>query len=236
MKYFEWKFLLVGAVMAFAAGAAVALKPSRTLQDTASFALEEIIVRSFGDWIVDPNVIPIPPAPDVQANLHKLYAQIVSRTYVNSQGERIMLTVAYGGDQSDALKAHRQEVCYGAQGFEIRSVAHGNLRIGERTIPVTRMLAVRGPRSEPVTYWFTMGDRVVLGRLERLMVQLKFGLSGRIPDGMLVRVSSISSNPAQAFSGQEEFISALLGGMQQGAVSRLLGSADHCPWAKSCSG
>jgi hypothetical protein len=70
-----------------------------------------------------------------------------------------------------------------------------------------------------------MGDRVVLGRLERLMVQLRFGLSGRIPDGMLVRVSSISSNPAQAFKGHEEFISALLEGMRQGEIYRLLGHA-----------
>lgn len=225
MKYFEWKFLLVGAVMVFAAGAAVALKPSRTLQDTASFALEEIIVRSFGDWSVDPNVIPIPPAPDVQANLHKLYAQIVNRTYVNSQRERIMLTVAYGGDQSDALKAHRQEVCYGAQGFEIRNVVHGNLRIGERTIPVTRMLALRGARSEPVTYWFTMGDRVVLGRLERLVVQLRFGFSGRIPDGTLVRVSNLSTEPTRAFKAHEDFIGALVGGMRANDVHRLLGSS-----------
>jgi EpsI family protein len=75
-----------------------------------------------------------------------------------------------------------------------------------------------------VTYWFIVGDRAVVGRLERLMVQLRLGLSGRIPDGMLVRVSSISANPAQAFNGQEEFIGALLEGMRQGDVYRLLGS------------
>jgi EpsI family protein len=135
-----------------------------------------------------------------------------------------MLVLAYGGEQRDALKAHRQEVCYAAQGFEIRNVLNENLRFREKTIPVTRVIAVRGPRSEPVTYWFTMGDRVVLGRLERLVVQLRFGLSGRIPDGMLVRVSSISSNPVQAFNGQEEFISALLEAMRQDDVYRLLGS------------
>ena len=224
MKYIDWKFLLVGAVMVLAAGAALALKPSRVQQDKAMFDLEEIILRSFGDWIVDPDIVPIPPTPDVQADLKALYAQIVSRTYVNSRGERVMLMVAYGGDQSSALKAHLQEVCYAAQGFEIRNLSYDSLRFHAETIPVTRMLAVRGQRSEPVTYWLTMGDRVLLGRLDRLMVQLRFGLSGRIPDGMLVRVSTISSNPAQAFNSQEEFISALLEGMRQGDVHRLLGS------------
>jgi len=224
MRHFGWKFLLAGAAMVLAAGAAPALKSSRVHPAAAAFDLEKVIPHSFGNWIVDPSIVPITPAPDVQAQLDRIYDQIVSRTYVNARGERVMLVVAYGGEQSDALKAHRQEVCYAAQGFEIRKVLTGDLRLREKTIPVTRMVAVRGPRSEPVTYWLTMGDRVVLGRLERLMVQLRFGLSGRIPDGMLVRVSSISLNQAQAFDEQTEFVSALLEGMRQGDVHRLLGS------------
>jgi EpsI family protein len=223
MKYFDWKFLLVGTVMVLAAGAASALKPTRA-QHEAGIDLARMIPVSFGDWIIDPGNVPIVPSPDVQANLARLYDQIVSRTYVNARGERMMLTIAYGGDQSDALKAHRQEVCYSAQGFEIKEVLHGDLRLLGKPIPVTRMLAVRGPRSEPVTYWFTMGNRVVLGRLQRLLVQLRFGLSGRIPDGMLVRVSSISTHPARAFMEHGEFTSALLGAMRPDDVPMLLGS------------
>jgi EpsI family protein len=223
MKRLERKSLLAGAAMVLAAGAALALRPSPAAEP-ASFDLETVIPESLGDWSIDPLIVPIVPAPDVQANLARLYDQIVSRTYVNARGERVMLTVAYGGDQSDALKAHRQEVCYAAQGFEIRNVLHGRLHLRERTIPVTRMLAVRGSRSEPVTYWFTMGDRVVLGRLERLLAQLQFGLSGRIPDGMLVRVSSLSANPQQAFAAHVAFRAALVGGMQQGDAARLLGA------------
>jgi EpsI family protein len=223
MRRFDPKSLLAGAAMVLAAGAALALRPSPAPQPVA-LELERIIPRAFGGWSIDPLIVPIVPAPDVQANLARLYDQIVSRTYVNAQGERTMLTIAYGGDQSDALKAHRQEVCYAAQGFEIRNVLHERLRLREKTVPVTRMLAVRGPRSEPVTYWFTMGDRVVLGRLERLLVQLKYGLSGRIPDGMLVRVSSISADSTRAFEEHEEFIGELLSGMPRGDARRLLGS------------
>jgi EpsI family protein len=224
MNRFDWKFPLVGAAMLAAAAAAVALTPERTQHGAAGFDLERIIPSSFGDWSVDPLMVPIVPAPDLQANLARLYDQMVSRTYINRRGERMMLTIAYGGDQSDALKVPRQEVCYAAQGFDIRAVVHGDLRLWGKTIPVTRILAVRGLRSEPVTYWFTMGDRVVLGRLERLMMQLRHGLSGRMPDGMLVRVSNISTNPTRAFEAQEEFVAALLGGMRRADVRRLLGS------------
>ncbi len=187
--------------MAAAAIAAPALKPTA---EAGAIDLEAVVPAAFAGWRIDPEVAPVAPAPDVQANLARLYDQVVARTYVNAQGERMMLTVAHGGDQSDALKAHRQEVCYRAQGFRVASLEHATLAAAGRKIPVTRFVATRGERSEPVTYWFTMGDRVVLGRLERLRVQLENGLRGRLPDGMLVRVSSLDTDAARAHARSEE--------------------------------
>ncbi|TMG75892.1 MAG: hypothetical protein E6H75_09475 [Betaproteobacteria bacterium] len=40
MKYFDWKSLLVGAVMVLAAGTALGLKPTRAQHDTADFDFE----------------------------------------------------------------------------------------------------------------------------------------------------------------------------------------------------
>ena len=214
--------LVAGIAMAFAAAAAPALKP---VPEKVTLDLERMIPATFGDWHIDPDEAPVAASPDVEANLARLYQQIVARTYVNSRGERMMLTVAHGGDQSDALKAHRQEVCYRAQGFDIHALAHGTYSTAGRTIPVTRMLAVRGERSEPVTYWFTMGDRVVLGRLERLKVQLANGLAGRVPDGMLVRVSSLSENAPQAFAAQEAFMAAIVAAVPATEAARLVGAS-----------
>ncbi|HSW83928.1 MAG TPA: EpsI family protein, partial [Usitatibacter sp.] len=162
---------------------------------------------------------------DVQAKLDRIYSQTVSRTYVNAAGGHMMLTVAYGGDQSDALKAHRQEVCYTAQGFTIHDLHADELAVKGGSIPVVRMLAIRDERSEPVTYWFTMGDRVVRGRLERLAVQLREGFAGRIPDGMMVRVSSISTDPGAAYAAQQAFVAALAASMPPAERARLAGVA-----------
>jgi EpsI family protein len=206
-------------------GAAIAapqMKPVRA--EGQATDLQSLVPQAFGDWSIDPTVVPIAPTADVQEKLDRIYDQTVSRSYVNSAGEQMMLTIAYGGDQSDALKAHRQEVCYTAQGFTIHGLAHGDLSAAGRTIPVTRMLAVRGERSEPVTYWFTMGERVVRGRLERLNVQLASGLAGRIPDGMLVRVSSISTDVAPAFDAQQKFVAALLAAMPEAHAARVAGA------------
>jgi exosortase B len=206
-------------------GAAVAAPVMQPVPMEANLDLEQVIPARFGDWQLDPQVMPIAPTLDVQAKLDRIYRQVVSRTYVNSAGERIMLTVAHGGDQSDALKAHRQEKCYEAQGFTIAGLEHGTLTAARREIPVTRMVAVRGERVEPVTYWFTMGDRVVLGRGERLRVQVESGLAGRIPDGMLVRVSSISADPGDAFAAQQDFATAIFAHVDPGQSARFIGAA-----------
>src|SRR6185436_18029626 len=111
------------------------------------------------------------------------------------------------------------------QGFEIHGLQHGTASAAGRTIPVTRMVAVRGDRVEPVTYWFTMGERVVLGRAERLKVQVAAGLKGRIPDGMLVRVSSLSEDAPRAFAAQQAFLVAIFTPMPEGQAARFVGRA-----------
>jgi len=202
---------LLATLMIACAGASWLLRPQA--QPDQTLKLDAVIPTQFGGWMIDPAVVPIPPTPDVQANLDVLYDQIVTRTYVNANGERMMLVVAYGGDQSDSLKAHRQEVCYSAQGFSIQKVRPDTLRSELGVIPLVRIHAVKGRRSEPISYWFTMGDRVVIGRADRLLAQVQYGLRGRIPDGMLVRVSSLGSDLASSFAAQDEFIDALLTAM-----------------------
>jgi exosortase B len=215
--------IAVAAMMIVTALAAPLMKPVRA--EGPDTVLESMVPRAFGDWSIDPSIVPVPPTAEVQAKLDRIYSQTVSRTYVNSRGEHMMLTVAYGGDQSDALKAHRQEVCYTAQGFTIHDLHHDSLALQGRALPVTRMLAVRGERFEPVTYWFTMGDRVVRGRVERLAMQIREGFAGRIPDGVLVRVSSISADAPGAYAAQQAFIGELLAATPAQERTRLAGAA-----------
>jgi EpsI family protein len=203
---------LTGTAMVCCALLAAAWRPVAVAQN--GFKLDDAIPARFGAWRIDPTVTPIAPTPDVQENLDKLYDQIVSRSYVNDRGERMMLVVAYGGDQSDSLKAHRQEVCYTAQGFVVRGVHRDELVLpanANASVPLVRMHAQNGNRSEPVSYWFTMGDHVVIGRVDRLLAQIGYGLAGQIPDGLLVRVSSLSRDVPASFAAQDDFLRGLLG-------------------------
>lgn len=211
----------LGAALLLGALAANVLAPV-AVRDP-SFQLEQVIPAAFGEWKVDPTTAPIPPSPDVQASLNEIYDQIVTRTYVNAKGERVMLVVAYGGEQSDSLKAHRQEVCYTSQGFSVGAVRNDVVHLDGADVPVVRMHAVKGRRSEPVSYWFTMGDKVLMGRFERLVAQIGYGLQGRVPDGVLVRVSSLSRDLGGSYASHDEFLRALMAQTSPSARQRLAG-------------
>ncbi|HEU4708706.1 MAG TPA: EpsI family protein, partial [Methylophilaceae bacterium] len=89
----------------------------------------------------------------------------------------------------------------------------GSLLTQYGTLPVRRLLAVQGRRNEPITYWITIGDQATLPGLKRKLQQIGYGLTGKIPDGMLVRVSSISSQTGSAYQLQEKFIRDMLQNM-----------------------
>jgi len=219
----RWSIWVVTAALLLCAAASVFLRP--TAQPDPNFSVEKLVPLQFAGWKVDPDIIPIAPSPDVQANLDKLYDQMLARTYVNERGQRIMLVIAYGGDQSDSLKAHRQEVCYEAQGFAIRSMKNDSLHVDGGEVPIVRLHAQQGRRSEPVSYWFTMGDYVAMGRAERLARQVMYGFKGQVPDGMLVRVSNISADPAASYASHDEFLRALLSVIGPEGRQRLAGLA-----------
>ena len=201
---------------------AQAWRPTARLADTRpKVDLETMFPKAFGDWREDDRMPVQLVAPDTQAMLNKLYNQTLSRTYINPQGDRIMLSVAYGGDQSDATRAHRPEVCYPAQGFQLNERQDGTIALADRSLRVRRLVTQLGGRVEPLTYWITVGERITISGTEQKLAQLSYSTRGVVPDGMLVRVSSIDRDSSKAFSVQQGFIAALaqaIPGAQQAQV------------------
>ena len=138
--------------------------------------------RSFGTWRELPAQKVQVINPQTKALLDKLYSQTLSRTYVNSEGYRIMLSMAYGDDQRGALQAHKPEVCYPAQGFTLHSNSPSQLITPYGAIATRQLSTSLGPRREPITYWFTVGNTAIRSKFQRRMLELKMGLTGQIRD------------------------------------------------------
>ena len=226
MNGLRWRALVVALLMLAGSAAAVLAKPTKSLADQIGIPnLEAMLPKQFGDWRVDTSLPTILPSPDVQAQLDKIYNQVLSRTYVNKSGQRIMLSVAYGGDQSDGTSAHRPEVCYPAQGFAITSNQKTSLHMGGRELQARRLMSKLGQRNEPITYWVVVGDEVVTTGIGQKLAQMRYGLRGVIADGMLVRISSIDGDMDRGHKLQEQFASDLFNSIDHAAATRLFGSA-----------
>lgn len=212
--------LMFGAV-----AASIALTPKPVPRNpTDSVRLDEQIPREFGQWQVEKDVVQSIVSPQVAKTLNLIYSDTLSRTYINAAGERIMLSVAYGTNQSRDLQIHKPEVCYAAQGFQIRSQEKVRITLQQDEIPAMRIIAFLGNRTEPITYWIRSGDDLVRGWYEQNRSRVSSGLKGVINDGLLVRVSSISGNPASAFAVQEGFIREMLMAIPPAYQHMFLGS------------
>jgi len=222
--------LAVSVVLGVAMAATSALTGALTPQARAPlvhelFKLEQMIPSRFDGWTIDPNVAPLTPDPEQKGMLEKIYDQTLSRTYIDPQGQRVMLSIAYGGDQSKSLQLHLPEVCYVAQGFVMLHAADAILSTRYAQVPVKRLVARLHERNEPITYWITIGDKATRSGFEQKLRRLALGLSGEVPDGMLVRVSTVGNDERAGWRVQDRFVADMLAVLVPRDRARLVGAA-----------
>lgn len=210
--------------MIVAAATAFMIRPThRIVDEIGSINLDKIIPHEFDGW----RELDMPTGgivnPQQEQELQKIYSQTLSRTYVNAAGQYIMLSIAYGEDQSDSKQLHLPDVCYPAQGFRIQDSQRGVINTEFGAIPVKRLYTVMGNRNEPLTYWTTVGNQITLGGYETKKAQLRYGFKGYIPDGLIFRVSNITSDKEEAYSVQEKFVNSLIHQLDKPLRQRIAG-------------
>jgi EpsI family protein len=218
--------LLLGAACLLTVGGAHALKPTKLVAAQGpAVKLEDHVPEAFGHWRIDRAVMPLQPAPDVVAKIEAIYDATLARTYISDQGERVMLSIAYGGDQSGRLRVHRPEACYSAQGFHVKQARVEALPLAPTLqVEVRRLVARLGPRPEPITYWIRVGKSTVAGNTGQRLEQLRHAINGEIPDGLIFRVSSIDNDAEKAYRIHDQFVRELLSTVSPASRSLLAGA------------
>ena len=207
MKIFEKNaYLLV--LMLFSAGLAVGLTPNKhTASPTQVLDLSTLVPNSIGEWEEVTVQSTLIVNPQQKLMLDKLYSNTLSRTYVNKQGYQIMLSIAHGKGQKDGLEIHKPDICYPAQGFEITKRQQTLLQLKKTDEPLhaIQLLTQNKSRTEPLIYWTLIGSNVFTSRIEKKYIEIKKAFNDEIPDGMLVRISSIDKDEGNALAMQTAF-------------------------------
>jgi EpsI family protein len=193
------------------------LQPHQLMaRSTPAPTLESMVPRQFGSWTLVPEISPVKPTdpegyvPDALSA--KIYGQEIGRAYTDGHGDTVMLLVAYGPAQNYRLKSHRPEICYTANGFRVSEKTEALLRYRDGAPPIEamRLITQRESRFEPVTYWMRVGNEISNSVIDNQISRLKYGLQGIIPDGALIRVSTVGLSREASFKLQDRFIRDLL--------------------------
>lgn len=192
------------------------MTPKSTKLMDRNVSLEEEIPKRFKSWkFVETNKLTmVNPQDDLLVN--KLYSQVLERTYVNDQGTRVLLSIAYGAEQRNDMLAHFPEVCYPAQGFNIDSAEVNQIVLLNKDIDVKQLVTQRGNRFEDVSYFVRVGEKLVATRSDQKWESIKYGVQGVIPDGLIFRVSTIGES--EAFKVHQNFMNELFSSLDKETI------------------
>lgn len=196
----RWTAVGVALLMLIASLSATLLKPTLSSVDNAP-DLETTVPKKFGDWTAVPNPgLQVSTSTGDGPDQNRPYDQTVMRTYVNTQGQVVMLALAWGRRQQQEVKVHRPDLCYVAQGYQIQSLAPARFKVSDPSIhPVGKHMVASSSRgAEAVAYWIRIGTLYSEDAWATRMHILKDGFQGHIPDGILVRASLPLVDPARA--------------------------------------
>jgi len=97
------------------------------------------------------------------------------------------------------MKLHRPDVCYDTGGFRVFDAEDVRLEVASGvTIGARRFHATRDDRDEHVLYWTRIGNAFPTNLDSQRLFMLKEGLRGLIPDGVLVRASTLGGTDVTA--------------------------------------
>lgn len=180
--------------------------------------LETSIPKQIGTWQALPNPLAqVSLSTNSETDINQPYDQTVMRSYRDDQGHVIQVAVAWGKSQRQEIKIHRPELCYPAQGLSVQSLTDVSFPLtsmSQQQVIGKRMITKdHAGQTELVSYWLRIGNVYSSSALETRMHILKEGLSGHVPDGILVRVSQrvpADHDQEAVFARQEQFAVALV--------------------------
>jgi len=216
--------ILAGMGLAAVGGAEV-LKPRKRLILLRDTTIEETVPTRFGGW--ESESVSDLVGPEQAGRLARtLYSEIVTRVYREpATGAGVMFLAAYGDTQSDLLQLHRPESCYPAVGFTLASAQSVELPLpGGAQLPARRIVATLEDRVESILYWARMGETLPQTGDQQRMARLENAMKGFVPDGILVRCSTVGE-PEQAFKTVDRFVVSMLEAIPKARRAALVGTS-----------
>lgn len=162
------------------------------------------VPKNFADWKEIPSnqlQVDLVPKEEGERTTDNPYDDVLMRTYENAKGQRVQLALAYGKSMRQEVKIHRPELCYYAQGFQVKSLEASDFGIvstKNRSVLGKNMLVENQSYQEAVSYWIRIGEMYSQSPWQTRFYIIKRGLVGDVVDGVLVRASVVLTDNQSA--------------------------------------
>jgi EpsI family protein len=210
-EHVDRRKVLLGLLFAATAGATWARRPSETIDYLGPRKLDKLINHRIGPWDFVATSGLVVPTEDVLSDA--LYSQLLTRVYSDGSNPSVMLLIAQSAGQTGLLQVHRPEFCYPAGGYDLSPIVQRPIQENGRTFTVNQLTATMPGRTEHIMYWTRIGDAMPASWGQQRFTIAADNLKGRIPDGVLVRLSTIDPDSTAAFNRLAEFVRHLMVGM-----------------------
>jgi EpsI family protein len=203
------RHMLMGAALTATAAFAFVREPRVTMAPLKTGELEGMIPPRIGQWSFETKSGLVLPPDDPLSK--SLYSDVLTRVYVSEDRPPVMLLIAYSNTQNGMLQVHRPEVCYPAGGYSLSKTQTKLLDISPGIhIPARFFSAESAWRTEQVMYWTRIGDESPTSWVDQRTAVVRANLKRIIPDGILVRISTVLPDYANAEPVLAEFASTMV--------------------------
>lgn len=188
--------LLIGGALLAASGVAYARMPRNATRLLGDGKLEDLVPKTIGPWRFETTSgLVLPPEDELS---DRIYSQLLTRRYSGPDGSQVMLLIAYSGMQDGVIQVHRPEVCYPASGYRLIENERLDVRLGGGVDIASRFIvAERDLQREQMIYWTRLGAYFPVTWADQRMAVIRENLAGVIPDGALLRFSSVGDGDAR---------------------------------------
>lgn len=197
--------VVLGALCAGVTVASYSLLPSPTMARLPRGTLDSWMPAQIGNYaFAKSSGVVLPPADELA---DRLYDNIVTRIYASPEGSAVMVMLAYSSVQDGMLQVHRPEFCYTANGFSLTPTSPSSIvdRTG-RKLGADEFFGTAADHSEQVLYWTRIGPWFPQTWVEQRVAVMRENLKGRVPDGLVARVSTLDENRSRAVATLQNFV------------------------------
>lgn len=200
---------IAGGIILAATAASQTLRPTRIFDRLTREELSGAIPKVVGPYrFSSTSGLILPPRDELS---EKLYDQVLTRVYEAPDAIPVLALFAYGSVQNLSLELHRPDECYPQQGFVITDPKTISVQLGRHDIPASFLTATRKDGYvEQVLFWSRIGQTFPADRVAQSLVVARENFSGRMPDGLLARISVPTRSPEHGLQIARSFLQQLV--------------------------